>query len=263
MLMVIFGAGASYDSYPDRPPEHYGRHTNVFRPPLANELFLDIPEFRAISKRFDRCQPLIPYLAAKTNVEEILEQFRGETERNEERRRQLLAIEYYIRDLIQTCQIKWLAATHGVTNYRTFLDQVRVFPEICFVTFNYDTLLEEALAGIDVHFRRIRDYASVHNLMVFKLHGSIDWKRWWAVEDNPLGNNSAQPDDAELIRLAPRLPSSTPMKKNGENAPPSTYYPYWHLPALERYQPFRSPASSVQMNTSAGCASALPKSTKS
>jgi hypothetical protein len=42
MIMVIFGAGASYDSVPSRPPR--GLNARQFlpnRPPLASELFLD------------------------------------------------------------------------------------------------------------------------------------------------------------------------------------------------------------------------------
>lgn len=57
MLMVIFGAGASYDSSPDfPPPSNQGGATNQnfsagpspphpresWRPLLANELFLDL-----------------------------------------------------------------------------------------------------------------------------------------------------------------------------------------------------------------------------
>jgi hypothetical protein len=46
MFMVIFGAGASYDSVPSRPPNFaYRRQFLVSRPALATELFLDLDFF--------------------------------------------------------------------------------------------------------------------------------------------------------------------------------------------------------------------------
>jgi hypothetical protein len=181
MLLVVFGAGASYDSWPSVPPGRLSRNSEHFRPPLAKELFLSFPHFRAISAKYPRCQPLIPYLEARENVEEILEQFQGEAEQGNERRSQLTAIQFYIREIIQLCELRWREQTQGVTNYRTFvdqLDQVQLYPEVCFVTFNYDTLLEDALEKIDVRFPDIRSYTSQYSYKVFKPHGSIDWKYW-------------------------------------------------------------------------------------
>jgi hypothetical protein len=62
MLLVIFGAGASYDSIPTYPPGTHiptGDTLNKFhRPPLANELFENRPVFaEAITSESwnDRC----------------------------------------------------------------------------------------------------------------------------------------------------------------------------------------------------------------
>jgi hypothetical protein len=41
MILVVFGAGASYDSVPSRPPAQYGRGHLQNRPPLGAELFLE------------------------------------------------------------------------------------------------------------------------------------------------------------------------------------------------------------------------------
>ena len=76
MLMVIFGAGASYDSCSSFPPDQYPRSSLDFRPPLAKELFLPLRDFRGLSAVHDRFQPLLPYLEAQENIEEILEGFR-------------------------------------------------------------------------------------------------------------------------------------------------------------------------------------------
>jgi hypothetical protein len=51
MLMVIFGAGASYDSFSSVPPGQLGtiggRQRFPERPPLANELFQGSYRYRA------------------------------------------------------------------------------------------------------------------------------------------------------------------------------------------------------------------------
>jgi hypothetical protein len=75
-----------------------------------------------------------------------------------------------------------------VTSYRTFLDQVnrkRKDEQVCFVTFNYDTLLEEAFISYDRRFASVDDYVSNINFMVFKLHGSVNWVREIKPEIHP------------------------------------------------------------------------------
>jgi hypothetical protein len=136
MLMVIFGAGASYDSWPSFPPDRLPRDAEFLRPPLAKELFLYAPQFRAVSAKYPRCQPIIPYLESQENVEDILEQFGTEAVQNPERRSQLTAIQFYIREIVRLCEAHWRLRTNGVTNYRTLLDQLAEFPDVCFVTFN-------------------------------------------------------------------------------------------------------------------------------
>ena len=70
MLMVIFGAGASYDSSPDFRPPQAGQNWSAppltderecWRPILANRLFLD-PHgaFGEIVKRHERLRPILP-----------------------------------------------------------------------------------------------------------------------------------------------------------------------------------------------------------
>ena len=239
MLMVIFGAGASYDSWPSFPPDRMPREHEVFRPPLAKELFLHFDPFRQASQKYDRCQPLIPYLERQDNVEEILEQFRVEAEGNKERRRQLLALQFYIREVIRTCQNVWLTKTFGVTNFRTLVDQVHPCSEICFVTFNYDTLLEGALIKVDVDFPDIHSYVSKTTYKVFKLHGSIDWWSWRSAQNTNV-RSSDQPSEADLIRAAPELEGEEVIAKEGARPPEIPreylyhYYPALAIPTLSK-----------------------------
>ena len=62
MLMVIIGAGASYDSSPDKPPPTNGPVENSFRPPLANHLFANVDVMRETRSVFPKINQIIPDL---------------------------------------------------------------------------------------------------------------------------------------------------------------------------------------------------------
>src|SRR5438105_2029867 len=68
MLMVIFGAGASYDSDPTRPSANYVLPT-PHRPPLANQLFDNRPEFAHDLSYFPECIPIVPLLRHADAIE--------------------------------------------------------------------------------------------------------------------------------------------------------------------------------------------------
>ena len=128
MLMVVFGAGASYDSVPSRPPNKFPRGTlDHRRPPLANELFDDRPRFAAAMSKFQNCLPIIPYLhnlPEDGSVERVLERFQAEAESYPEGHRQLAAIRYYLHFMMWECERYWKEIAKGITNYKTLLDQV-------------------------------------------------------------------------------------------------------------------------------------------
>jgi len=175
MLMVIFGAGASYDScFSYRPQEaEFLRRDRPSRLPLAKQLF--VPDFRWISSRYEKCQFLFPDLERSENVEEVLEVFKREALNDSERMGQLFALRYYIRDVIGHCQEEWLRETHGVLNHQKLLDHARRFSNICLVTFNYDELIEKALGGLGVRFKDVPSYIADPKWSLLKLHGSVNW----------------------------------------------------------------------------------------
>ena len=83
MLMLIFGAGASYDSsHAFRPRQTGGGANNLdynelWRPPLAANLFRDTPvsTFGHIVKRYPKLSHILPYLrepSSGRSVEEVL-----------------------------------------------------------------------------------------------------------------------------------------------------------------------------------------------
>jgi hypothetical protein len=191
VLLVVFGAGASYDSDPYNRPD-YDPATRIenllpieeHRPPLANRLFDHRPQFVSAMARFSACKPLIPHLRrAGVAVEQELARFQKEADKYPEGHSQLAAIRYYLRQAIWECQVRWNGVHTGVTNYLTFLDEIERWrlasdEKVCFVTFNYDTMLEEAMAQLlHLEVDTMDRYYQWPNYSLFKLHGSVNWGR--------------------------------------------------------------------------------------
>jgi len=199
MLLVIFGAGASYDSAPSIPIRK--RPSNLYRLPLTDELFADRPHFKMAIQRFHRCQPVIPrlrHLSSGSSVERVLEELRSEGSQDHERHTQLAAIRYYLRDILWECQINWNSEAGGITNYKSLVDDLELWRKprqerVCLVTFNYDTMLEEALIErAKFEIRNFHDYIAHASYKLIKLHGSLAWGHAFEkpIEhdaDNPLG----------------------------------------------------------------------------
>lgn len=218
MLMVVFGAGASYDSVPSCPPNRLTAAKFPDRPPLAAQLFDDRKFFVEAISRFPRCQPIIPYLRKPTNrtVEQVLEELQSEADKYPERHCQLAAIRYYLHFMLWGCQQGWNIVASGVTNYKTLLDQIehRRKPDepVCLVTFNYDTMLEEALSSRGIQIGDLSSYLA-SEFRLIKLHGSVNWAREvdqpgekFGLRPNENANNVAQKliDNAPDLRISQR-----------------------------------------------------------
>src|SRR5438309_2194660 len=118
--MVIFGAGASYDSLARHPkgdviriPDPVGQ----WRPPLANQLF--DPRFGPYIQQFPQMHAVIPELENPAgSVESVLERFQSEAAEHPRRLNQLAAVRYYLQTMLSNCQTYWENETRGVTNYK-------------------------------------------------------------------------------------------------------------------------------------------------
>jgi len=199
--MVIFGAGASYDSatafrlaYPaggsysttGPPPAPFQQTGGPWRPPLATDLFRDPNHaFRHIVKRYEKLAHILPFLrepGAGRSVEEELE-FLQALE-NPERKGQFASVIYYLRDLLFEISDQWQAQTSGVTNYAPLIDEIlrcnRGDEPVCLVTFNYDLLLDRAMRSFGYDDRRSPlDQFKAHSVLkLFKPHGSVNWARF-------------------------------------------------------------------------------------
>ena len=233
MLMVIFGAGASYDSFPSAPaPPRAAFQDYEQRPPLASQLFAQRDFFRDVARRYPKCLPLIaelePRTKAGTSVEQFLEEYQAHAD--EEGRSQLWSIQYYLRDVIQKCQSDWNLLTRGVSNYSSLFNQARRSGSVCFVTFNYDTLLEEALTPFDIDFPKLGSYVNNPSCTLVKPHGSTDWTYWIRK-----GSTSVPQDDPtpqQLIRAAPSIAPDAIITKAGDTPVERRVQIYFQLPAL-------------------------------
>jgi hypothetical protein len=190
MLMVIFGAGASFDSAQAFRLRIVGGAIQEdglwFRPPLANDLFIDRQRsWGHLIKRYPQIRPILPLLRERQHgqsVEQVLESLQSEAVEYSERERQLASVRYYLRDHLYECTNRWLEHTFGVTNYESLADQIqrwhRSEQAICMVTFNYDLLLEYALRNFGFREREPKLFLASHPIFkVFKIHGSVNWAR--------------------------------------------------------------------------------------
>lgn len=189
-LMVIFGAGASFDSSPFNLPPN---DSVLNRPPLADNLFADRVEFRGVLDRYTELHELVPQLLPKTgrSLEEVLQRLKNEGAGRLRRQQELAAVRYYLHDIFASVSAGWWTNTRQISNYTALLGQIRFHRKdgddpTLLVTFNYDSLLERALEAHDgSKFDVVADYVKGSEYQVYKLHGSHDWGRF--ISGNPPG----------------------------------------------------------------------------
>lgn len=208
MFMIIFGAGASYDSVFSCRPDLSGPFAD--RPPLAAELFQE--RFTDWIARFYECKPIIPYLRSipeGETVEHELEKLQTERSRYPQRRSQLAAIRGYLQGVIRDSELRWENLTRGGTNYITLLDQLQcVRPQnepILLVTFNYDTMIETALRSVGLSISEFPHYIQNDAFRLIKLHGSVNWAREVENQVNNINDLNVWQVAHELISVAPDL----------------------------------------------------------
>jgi hypothetical protein len=192
MLMVIFGAGASYDSAaslpaPQGPPEANRDYPD--RPPLASELFHPQRNFALIARNYPALLEIVDRLRnlEDDSVETRLQSLQDERSTWPRRYQQLMSVRFYLSDVLSNCVAEWQNRASLATNYGHLIDDIGNWnarqgesENICLVTFNYDVLLESALgsAGCKFQTKVIEDYVKSESIFkVFKLHGSVNWKQ--------------------------------------------------------------------------------------
>jgi hypothetical protein len=180
MLMVVLGAGASYDSV---DPNIAGSQVDTtWKPPLADELFAT--RFRSFIDRFPAVTPIVPELRALAPDESLemkMEELHAAAAEYPPLLSQLAAARFYLQAVIGTCGNSWHSAANGTTNYvrlLTYLDRWRHRHDerVLIVTFNYDAMVERALSIVPGRpINSLGDYIAWEDYRFVKLHGSVDW----------------------------------------------------------------------------------------
>ncbi len=206
-------------------------------------------------ERFRECLPIVPRLRSLTGetLEAAMQGLQAEADHYPRRLQQLSAVRYYLQwILVQGCS-QWRTVIHSVTNYVTLLDHIerkhRGDEPVVLVTFNYDTLLEDALSHFGLEIKALQDYTQKHAFYrVFKLHGSVNWAR--LLKNEIQSHNPTDPNlvASEWIRraaelsvtdeyvLSPGLPTAI---SGGRAAFPALAIP------VERGKTFECPASQI------------------
>ena len=271
MLMVIFGAGASYDSSPTYPPDQPFASTDdvydkSYRPPLAKDLFANRPLFVEALDLFPQCKSIVPRLRdpavtrGQASIESVLQEIEQQAETYPRGKQELAAVRCYLQRAIAECERHWLATTRGVTNYLSLLREIernRTGNEpACLVTFNYDTLLESALRdlGDENAINRMEDYTDGSRLFrVFKLHGSINWGQ--ELDSSvPASINTNDPrsvlrylvEHAADLRISDRFAICSASQMGSVNNRP--VFPAIAIP-VEKKQVFQCPQSMIEVLT--------------
>jgi hypothetical protein len=207
MLMVIFGAGASYDSDVRRPVNGPRLPS---RPPLTEHLVGE--HYRQIANEYPASIAVIDYvqqnLAEDTpsSLETILGQYAARAENSFACRQALVAFRFYLCRVITNATDEWLRECHGLTIYLSLLNQLLEWQEssgerVQLITFNYDTLLENAAARVipDWQINSFGDYVSRPDWGLLKLHGSVSWSR---VAANPADETRGDPNSVRALAAA-------------------------------------------------------------
>jgi hypothetical protein len=190
------------------------RHNLPYRPPLAKELFGTGDEYMFAVSRFPVVRDVIPRLQGLPDggsIEAELERLQAEIIDDTRRMQQWAGIRYYLHFLIWDFTQHWEhEVARGITNYNTLFDDIRRWrrrgERVCFVTFNYDKMLESALPTLGLGVTSISDYIASDDLKVIKIHGSANWAR--EVERpiiDDLGNLNDWQVAYRLIEAAPEL----------------------------------------------------------
>lgn len=184
MLLVVVGAGASYDSVPSRDPGRSDSPLPEVRPPLADQLFEPRPIFEDAQRLLPQVMQIAGSLLRRQSgmsVEDVLAEYAEQVDVYPHRATQLALVRFYLQAIIARCESAWCLNNQVATNMMTLIDRIEYFrgsrerPVI--VTFNYDRLIEDALVNRGQSYTSMNDYIPNNGVPVIKLHGSVDWVR--------------------------------------------------------------------------------------
>jgi hypothetical protein len=239
LLLVIVGAGASFDSIPSRPTGGVAGPNEPFRPPLADHLFQPRPLFEEIQRHVPQVLQIAATLLeppSGQSVEDVLGDYASLGAEYPPGAIQLAAVRYYIQGVIDLCERGWYRDLPVATNLMALIDRAERFrgrdERPIFVTFNYDRLIEHALENRGQSFSAMTDYILPNAIRVFKLHGSVDWARRIQRMDNSRFGGSVWEIAKQIADQIATLPAAGEIQRWRGAAPSSLADSYILLPAI-------------------------------
>jgi hypothetical protein len=175
VLLVICGAGASFDAFPAVPRD--------VGPPLAADLFAERPDFLQVLQEWPAARSVVQRMRKRDTdggtVEQALSQFMSRLSETGDPvyKRDVIALRFYLREVVLRSAGAAADRAAHLSNYLELVTRLHdARPrQVAFVSFNYDTLLEEAIAArFGCGFHTLQDYLSAP-MRVFKPHGSVNW----------------------------------------------------------------------------------------
>ena len=237
-ILVILGAGASFDVV-NKSDRHPATILDAdLRPPLTNKLFGD----EGVCAKALEDYPDVLSLAATirnrlrdrgASLESVLADINDAPQ--EHRRSQVYQVPLYLADVF------WQVST-GYTslavNYTTLVDELfESFDLGIFLTLNYDLLLDRVLSGPLYWGGEIRDMTSYirERWALVKLHGSVNWgRRLDLSEESKPPPFPSNPTKQNLVRVFSDWPPKG--RLSDEISVRSSYKLFWsdgpHYPAL-------------------------------
>lgn len=195
--VFIFGAGASHDCI---DLEMVDPLSKDWQPPLANKIMGELGQNRYddMLRDFPILSSLVPKIRRKMrepdfDFENYMLLIKKNAENNIEALAELICMRFYLRKLFSNCSDSYVNTGDNYTALiGTLLNLSSTKPKITFATFNYDTILDQALVGKGVikQLEDMKDYIYYH-FKYIKLHGSIDWAYTFDI-DGMHGNNPSE-----------------------------------------------------------------------
>src|SRR3954452_5256331 len=165
-LVVILGAGASRGA---------GDAWGDLRPPLTVDLF-DEDDYGHLLQEYDLAHQAGRYIADECagddalSIEQVLHSLRHSE--HVHHRRMAYSVPPYLQHLLHSVSE---AHYRHVYRYDRLIERLLRLPYVCFMTLNYDVLLDRRLAA----HHPLNDFehyiSEDKNWSLIKLHGSVNW----------------------------------------------------------------------------------------
>lgn len=197
LLLVVVGAGASFDCLPDAPLQIFdplsgdgGLTWNEVRPPVTRDLVLGSGFHNKVLNRYpaagglaDELRQRLAVNATSETLEQVLSEISARESHDPDTSIRMLALRYYLRDLFFACA-DYVSAPSlgGVTNYTRLVAQSNAWAtanhgRVCFVNFNYDMLLDSACSAGTRYAIGIEPQDPNGVFSLVRPHGSIAWEQ--------------------------------------------------------------------------------------